>query len=295
MATDLIQPGERQEHPTGALRGFTILELLVAMAIFSLLLVVLASASGGISRLWVSTRESSTRQQSERAILNFLAHDLKGALLPIDRSNPNGLQLIRNPPTVSDSYRSGDTIFWQAPIATDVTQGDIAIVGYFVHWAGTKATLCRLFVNPTETANYRIQTSPENWINDGILASAAPADKASGYLGLMAENVVGFWAQPLDAHGRAIPTPANFDSRSGYTDSVGKTFPMGSLPPAVKVSIALIDTPRAARLPSSLQTLATSSVDADDFLKKVKADPSLADVFKGLRAYTTSVALINSR
>jgi len=277
------------------LRGFTLVEVMVAISIFTLLVIVLAYASGGISKLWVSTRESSTRQQSERAILDFLARDLEGALLPIVRSDANGLQLIRNPQTVSATYRSGDTLFWQAPIATDVTQGDIAIAGYFVKWAGTKATLCRLLVNPTETTNYRIQTSPANWINDTILASAAPADKASGYLGLMAENVVGFWAQPLDAHGNVITTPANFDSRSGYTDSTGKTFPMGHLPPSVKVSIVLIDNQRASRLAVSLQALATSSLDADDFLKKVKSDPSLANVFPGLRAYTTSVALINSR
>jgi prepilin-type N-terminal cleavage/methylation domain-containing protein len=295
MPTDFLRPGTASRLPGGATSAFTLVELMVAIAIFTLLVVLLAYASRSVSNLWVSTRESSSRQQSERAILDFVARDLEGALLPIIRTDPKSLQFVRNPSTVSDPYRSGDTLFWQAPIATDVTRGDIAVVGYFVKWVGTKASLCRLFVNPTETANYRINTSPGDWINDGVLASAAPADKASGYTGLMAENIVGFWAQPLDVYGRAILVPPDFDSRATYTDSSGKTFPTGCLPPAVKISIAVIDSQRASRLSGSLQTLANSSTDAEDFIGKVSANPAFAGISPGLRAYSTSIALINSR
>jgi prepilin-type N-terminal cleavage/methylation domain-containing protein len=295
MPTDFPRPGDRRSRAYGHPDGFTLVELMVAISIFTLLVVLLAYASGSVSNLWVSTRESSARQQSERAILDFVARDLEGALLPIIRTDANGLQFVRNPSTVSDTFRSGDTLFWQAPIATDVTQGDIAVVGYFVRWVGTKASLCRLFVNPTETANYRINTSPGDWINGAVLDSAAPADKNSGYLGLMAENIVGFWAQPLDAHGRVITTPSNFTSRTAYTDSAGRAFPVGCLPPAVRVSIAVIDARRASRLGASLQTLANSATDADDFLTKVKNDSAFAGIFPGLRAYSTSIALINSR
>lgn len=287
--------GNRWHRSEGRTSGFTLIELMAAIAIFTLLVIILAYASGSVSRLWVSTRESTSRQQNERAILDFLARDLESALLPIIRNDVTGLQFVCNPATVSDTYRSGDTLFWQAPVATDVTNGDIAVVGYFVRWVGTKATLCRLLVNPTEATNYRIHSSPDNWINDEILDSAAPADKQSGYLGLMAENVVGFWAQPLDAHGNAINSPTGFDSRVGYTDSAGKTFLSGSLPPSVKVSIALIDRQRAGRLTGSLQTLANESADADDFIKKVEADPAFANILPGLRSYSTYVALINSR
>jgi len=292
-------PGTKQNtcrlRKSGHAGGFTLVELMVAISIFATVVVLLAYASGSVSKLWVSTRESSARQQRERVILDFIARDLEGALFPIVRSDPNGLQLIRNPATVSETYQSGDTLFWQAPIASDTTQGDIAVVGYFVKWEGMKSSLCRLLVPPNDTANYRIYTYPGDWINDAVIASAAPADKASGYLGLMAENIVGFWAQALDSHGNVIATPADFDSRTPYTDSSGKTFPAGQLPPAIKISIAILDSQGASRLTTSLQPLANTSTDAADFINRVNDDPVFTGIASGLRSYTSSISLINSR
>lgn len=309
MPTNLTKFARRSVRVRRTACGFTLPEVLLGAAIFAFLVTILAQATSNVSDMWVSTQKRTNQQQSERAIMDFVGRDLEEALLPIIRNDQQSLQLIRNPAGLAAAYQSGNTLFWQAPIATDSRFGDIAVVGYFVKWTGSKAVLCRLFVNPpgppdpakpAEAANYLVYSAPDNWITNDVIAAAAPADKDHSYLGLMAENVVGFWAEPLDAHGQVITTPADFDSRTAYTDSAGKAFAAGALPPAFRISIAILDARTAARLSSSaqansLQTLANSSANADTFMKNVEAEPSLTPIYQGLRAYTTSIPLINSR
>lgn len=288
------RPGPRR-YPA-AFGGFSLVELLVAMAVLGMLVMILAHVAQSVSDLWVSTQKRTNRQQSARAIIDFITRDLQTALPPIISSSIDSLQLIRNPSTLDAAYKSGHTLFWQAPIATDSTQGDIAVVGYFIRWTGNKSALCRLFVNPN-SSNYLIGSPPPNsdWITDKIINEEAPADKQSGYLGLMAENVVGFWAEPLDAYGQEIEPLKDFDSRLGYSDFKSKKFPPGSLPPTIRISIALLDARSAARLDSSLQTLANQSKNAESFVKAVLAKPELKGIYAGLRAHSTSITLVNSR
>ena len=73
----------------------------------------------------------------------------------------------------------------------------MALVGYFVQWVtetnGPMPKLCRLLID----TNYQLQ-KPSDLVTDPLIASNAPATKASGYDGQLAENVLGIWMQPLD-------------------------------------------------------------------------------------------------
>jgi hypothetical protein len=80
-----------------------------------------------------------------------------------------------------------------------------------------------------------------------------------------------------------------------YTDIGGTIFPAGQLPPAIKISFASIEARSASRLKTSLQALANASTDAEDFITRVNAEPEFAGIVSGLRSYTSSVSLINSR
>jgi hypothetical protein len=81
------------------------------------------------------------------------------------------------------------------------------LTGYFVQWVNKVPILCRL------RANYG------SVINDDLIVNNAPANKISDYKGLLAENVLGIWFQPIDAKKDpiAMTTPeASFDASNGY-------------------------------------------------------------------------------
>lgn len=166
--------------------AFTLLELLVSLAVLSLLVVMLTSLFTQVSKAWNQSEGQMEQRRSLRAIADFISSDMRAAALPLQPpptgrteggaqvSNVSGnLQFIVNPSAtfLSKKYRNADAAFWQAPIATDADGGDFAIVGYFVRWVderkGTileaeadlstyerpRPVLCRLFINPpTDTS-----------------------------------------------------------------------------------------------------------------------------------------------
>jgi len=280
------------------LHGFSLVELMMATAIFSLLVVILASVAQNVGNAWVYSQGRTARRQSARAIIDFITRDIQNALSPIVPSSTNNLQFIRNPATLTaDNYQSGHTLFWQAPVSSNPGHADVAILGYFVRWsANHKASLCRLYITMANPGEYLINSAPANWINDTVVETRAPATPQSNYLGLMAENVVGFWAEPLDSYGKVITQPSkDFDSRAGYTDSQGRSHAIGSLPAAVRISIATLDPRSATRLSTSLQQMANDAENAEAFVAAVRADPSLKAIHQGIYSYTSSVGLLNSR
>jgi prepilin-type N-terminal cleavage/methylation domain-containing protein len=62
--------------------GFTLVEMLVAMAIVSILVFMLAQAIGHVSKIWVNSRGKITALQNGRAILDFMARDLRRVAVP---------------------------------------------------------------------------------------------------------------------------------------------------------------------------------------------------------------------
>ena len=177
-------------------------------------------------------------------------------------------------------------MFWQAPLATETTFGEIAEIGYFVKWSETdravpRPVLCRFFVNPSKqdssgaiianSENFLIYKSMDSWLSGSLLGSVAPADKASGYVGLFAENVVGLWLRCTGLDGAELPK--TFDSRKGYELTVKYTDASGMqtkkeqryLPAAVTVSVAQIEsrlTPRMDNVWDTLQRISRESKDA---------------------------------
>ena len=224
---------------------------------------------------------------------------MQAAQLPANRAAQTSLQFIVNPGTVSQKYLNRDAIFWQAPLATDQTYGDVAEIGYFVQWdetnaANPRARLCRLFINPTSAnatdSNYKIYSDPTHWITDSVINAVAPADKTGMYQGLFVENVIGLWVTCLDSNG--VELSAVFDSRN-VTACV--------LPAAVDLSFVMLDTNSANRITGPLETaikyLAAKPdlKDANDFVNRTFADPAFNAIRSGLRPCKTRIYLQNSK
>lgn len=283
------------------LGAFTIVEMLVSMAVLALIVTMLGTMASSVSRVWQNGNAQSDRRRNVRAIVDLISADLSGALLPVDPAAEPGqpnLQFALNPSAVPEAYRHPDALFWQAPVATDQSKGDVAQIGYFVQWdllttsGNPRARLCRFFVNPTDPESYKIYKDRLNWLNAGVIDEVAPAhnigtpDKAApGWRGLLAEDVIGFWARWRDENHKQVTT---YDSRTAL-----------ELPRVVEISVVQLDSAAANRVTPDIQqglaALTHSSTDANDFLQKLRESSEFAALVPGARAMSASVRLENAR
>jgi hypothetical protein len=275
-----------------------------------------------IEAAWTMGEARKERMQNARAISDFIGNELRASLLPVARTNVSGLQFVVNPTAIgSTTYNNHDAIFWQVPLATDQTLGDIAEVGYFVQWdttnpANPHSQLCRFFVNPgtgtTPNPYFLIYSNPLAWLSASTLKSVAPADQANSYQGLFAENVLGLWTRCLDSYGNPIIyngsgvafKGATFDSRQGYSYRSPPTGPLVSvvacaLPPVVEVSVVTIDSRAAARIgptqKAAISSLVASSSDANSFVKAAMSSSDLISLRSSIYPYQTRIFLPASR
>jgi len=277
--------------------------MLLAIAVFAILVVMITGILGQLDRMWVQTEAQNQRDRSGRALLNFMARDIKKAMMPLNISNTTNLDFVINPSSLSSTYGYRDNIFFQAPIATDslaTSVGEIAEVGYFVQWqpqSGSQvptAQLCRFFVNPSDTVNYQIYLNPTSWITTAYLANVAPGASASSgnppapYKGLLAENVIGLWINPYDKNGNAVFTASRtYDSRT-----------TSNLPAVVDISILVLDPATAKRLGanSSMLTTVKGDVQTTTITNADQCLTTLPAVLQpGASCFTTRVQLSNSQ
>ena len=303
-------------------RAFTILELLTAMAIFCFMVVALVNITGQAGDIWKKGEGQNQRRSNGRALLQNIAKELQLAVLPVDaplsKTSPGtaaNLQFVANMSSnpanntmVPTSLLNPHAVFWQAPIARDLTAGDLACVGYFVKWDTSgdrpKAQLCRYFVNPSDMVNYLIYNQSGgvavNWLSN--ISSVAPST-STNLQGWFADNVIGFWVRCLDDQGEPIKRTAGgteltggygFDSRQGYIDSEGRMHPAPALPAAVDIAIVTLDQQTASRLTSPLSIPAgspeTFQQDITDFVSSLPPQ-----IKPGAQIFSTRVYLQNYR
>jgi prepilin-type N-terminal cleavage/methylation domain-containing protein len=306
--------------------GVTLIELLVAISVLSLLMLLYFGLFNQASRAWSAGGDNAERRRNDRALADFIGNELRGALLPVETLSNTGhgdLQFVINPPNtqVPDTLRNGDTIFWQAPLATEATYGDVAEIGYFVRWntatnGDPQPSLCRFFVNPsttdtsgavTQNSNYLIyDPDPKKWLSSTVIDAVAPATKDTGYLGMLGENVIGLWIRSYGLDGQELPR--TFDSRTGYTCTFKTTSQTWTeqryLPAKVRISIAQLDSHYAPKLRAATTALRplisdTGTRDADQFLTALEAaaagNSALAALLPGVHIYSNEIQLANGR
>jgi uncharacterized protein (TIGR02599 family) len=294
-------------------RGFTLIEILVGTAILVILILALSQIISNVTNIWRIGQSGMERADSGRAVCEIISREMSAALLPLDRTTTKGLQFVVNSSSVDSTYANHDSVFWQAPIGTDMGNTSVAEVGYFVRWdtstaSNPRAILCRFFVNPSDTSNYQIYSSPLSWLTSTMIENVAPATRSSDppYLGLFMENVLGLWVKCLDGKGATISRQASgtaysnaYDSRLGYVDSNSTVHPANSLPACVELSFVVIDTTCARRINSGMATTLVSIVrnasGASDCVTQIQASSSLTPLWPGVRPYSTRIYLQNSK
>jgi len=242
--------------------GFTLIEVLVATAVFILLMGLLLSLTSEASRLWQRAESQKARRQIARIVLETIGRDMESAAFT---TNTNSLQFLLN-----DSVRIGSTnlnptaAFWQAPTLGSMP-GTLSEVGYFVQWIGTKSALCRYYVPSTATNSLFSSNSTiwDKWLWPDKITSYAPGlQNTDTYGGLLSENVVGLWITLYDSNNAAM---TNYDSRTTTRR-----------PTSAEISIAVID-PRTAR------RLVQASQITDSYSRSTNADSFVADLIPNLR------------
>ncbi len=226
-------------------RAFTILELLVAMAVLLVIVLAVAGLAAGASRIWVQSERNTEQFQNGRAILELISRELAQA------GNNSRLQLVDSPggipwPTtgtephqaiVDGGGMSTSSLFWQAPVSRAVSTGgatpaavsDLSIVGYYLARydapAGGRSRfqLRRVFIPPTlaetNAANpqFRLYNAPPDratapWIT-GLAPDAFDTTKSTSVVSVVSDGVIGFWIRCFDATGQPIdwmyPTTRN--------------------------------------------------------------------------------------
>ncbi|WP_081452815.1 PulJ/GspJ family protein [Verrucomicrobium spinosum] len=313
---------DTDHRASSARRAFTLVELLVSISVLALIVALLGSSLTEVSRAWTRGEGNAERRGSSRALADFLASELQGALLPVEGTDPRGqgnLQFLASPPAarLPAGCAWSDSLFWQTPQAMETTFGEIAVVGYFIKWTDGRPMLCRLFIPPSarqdgvvsKNPDFRVYDSnPDAWLDAGIVSrNAAPDDKAGGYRGLFADLVPGFWVQCYGLDGQALPR--TYDSRQGYDC---RFQPEGRLsytekrylPATVRVSLAQVDSGHEFELAQAADEVRAIAADpavrdAATFLQRIQSaaesSPTLAALLPGLRTYTTEIQMLHSR
>lgn len=221
-------------------RAFTLVELLAAIAVFSLLLVVLFSITENVGTAWVRGEGQMEKRRNSRVLLNLITSDLKSALVPRAHdfnSGSSNLQFVLNPPIgLPEDILNPSALFWQAPVGSGTRFGELAEVGYFVKYnaspanGATRFQLCRFFV-PSSVNDPAAPLDPERatrnpdfliydranrfaWLREDILRKYTDAT-APAYRGLFAENIIGFWVRCLDPEGQPITQTASYTKTDG--------------------------------------------------------------------------------
>lgn len=256
--------------------AFSLVEILAAVAVLSLVMLILVGLSDQVSRVWSKGLSQNQHRNRARAALTFMSRELSQAMVSPD-ANDTALQFVINPAKVTLNYPN--SVFWQAPVATDSSSGNLAEVGYFIQRDGSRANLCRLLVNPTDTANFLIYDAadPTKWASDAILTAVAPATKGTRYRGLFLENVLGLWVQAYNKDGTV------------YSGNSRLTTPINTLPAYVKISLVFLDENCAKRV-TGQAPLATATDTPDGFISNLPTS-----LRSGASVATFTVALKNYR
>jgi prepilin-type N-terminal cleavage/methylation domain-containing protein len=218
-------------------KAFTILELLVAMALLGIVVTLLASILSSTQKGVAQIGSASSQRQDARAVLDQISRDLRSTLEPVSRgfelANPGVRQpeFLLNPPGFT---ANGTSIFWS--IRNESSLGGNMLVGYLLRWETSPGValprFCRVSFDPNDTESIKqtlqgSATANSTWINAGSINLNAPGVQDQGYQGWISDNILAFYARALDpqmnpitnyARGLSGP-PSNTSSQNATFDA----------------------------------------------------------------------------
>lgn len=219
----------------------TLVETLVATAIFSLMLGFLLVMVNGVQRAWLRGDQKVEVLQNGRAVLELMSRELQGTVVS------DQIQFVQTPDLtllVPNLAPNSSSLFWMAP-GTDSEAGNLCEFGYYLvrDDAAKSYQLMRFFVRPNNTLYYLgtqafnmgnpTARRPYSFANEALWITSLPPEafdpaNPGGAVSVAADGVVGLWIRCLDIEGNPIPW---LSGASSYTSgriqfSSGASFQM---------------------------------------------------------------------
>jgi uncharacterized protein (TIGR02599 family) len=275
------------------------MELLVAVAILSIITVVTFSVMDHTSSLWRRSSANIESFQSARVGFDLITRELSQATLNtyLDYDNPDNpshyrrrsdLQFVCGPAGVNSlpgTRNTGCAVFFQAPVSYTaqtnlaVLEGSLNTCGFFVSFgadpsipsfASAKQSYRYRLMNlivPTENnsiyANINSLDNSFGWFNDHVAQSTFP----------VAENVIALVIRP-----EAPDNPMQFGGLEYNSLTKWKEYPQpnsaNQLPPILNVSMVAIDERSALRIEKGDTPPAVISGALQNFQSLLQSNPS---------------------
>ncbi len=210
--------------------GFTLLELLVAMAILGLMVSMLFAAFGQASRGWLQAENRVETFTQARAALDFMSRELSQAMA-----------------TTNISFLGGVTnVAFVAPISTDLVDGaDLLEVVYRLNGDRLERQISG-FID----VDWDFYTDPQYWPSTTSITNT------------LADNVVSLQLSYVDTSGVNPPTASwNSTTAAAWFGIVAGSAPMLDRAPAgVQITIGLIDSKTANRLQPGMSATISNNI-----------------------------------
>ncbi len=298
---------------TGEPDGFTLLEVLVAVAIFAIILGVVLSVFDKTSSTLQRSSEKIEAFQDSRNAFELITRNLSQATLNAyldydDPANPAGyfrqsdLRFVCGPAGVSPlpgTPGTGQSAFFQAsmnytrvPATFGGLEGALNACGYFVLFGSDSAEKPGFVTSPerhryrlmqliTATEQNSIFAGGDTWFSDHVSEARSIAD-----------NIIALIVRPQD------PAATPPDLSTNYTYDTALSFPAGAqpvtsnqLPPVVAVTVIAIDERSAKRLEDGANPPAViQNALAGKFLVPADYENDLRKVEEALTQATPSIA-----
>lgn len=260
---------------SGAVRlgrpGFTILELLVAAAVFSLILVILAGIVSHTSALTRRSGDAISAFQSARAAFSLLSANLSQATLnsywdydnpltPVRYLRASELHFLVGPAGTTPfpgTSGTGQALFFQAPLglsgnATISMPSLLNACGYYVEYNNADA-LPAPFPTAPPRYRYRLMQALEASEKLAVYSSGNGSAWVNNALAVpIAENVIylAVWPRMSPADnpaGNLLTSNFSYDSRLDAKLSP-QPVTANQMPPLIQVTMVVLDETSAARV-----------------------------------------------
>ena len=218
-------------HPGAG--AFTLIELLLSMALLSILLIVLTSFTDAAHRVWRDSQTRTETFQSARTTLELLSREITPAVVDTRTQFVIAPGSLLSTVGARNVAPNSPTVLWMAPLGPN---GDMRCVGYYLYRDEAKKfhRLKRIFISPnlpsangtgvgppspyfpqsvnlTDPRDSRLRTSPINadWFTRNWEAKAFDEENPNNndvVVSTASDGIVAFWIQPLDLLGNPIST-----------------------------------------------------------------------------------------
>lgn len=205
------------------LAGFSLIELLVAVAVLSIMLLMLAEMTGTVADTWAKGEARIESYQSARAALELMTREMTPAVVDTRTQFVVAKDVDLGQAGARNVAPDSPVILWMAPLGE---QGDLRCVGYYLYRDEERQfyRLKRIYVRSDNEDGYfplkhdvgdarrdgNFSTSEEDadWFFRNWDAAAFDEENPSNdkvVVSTAADGVVAFWIQPIDLLGNPIP------------------------------------------------------------------------------------------